>query len=86
MNKAELKHDATAKADSLFVNGSPKFCAFKTPIPLQSNMGSISLMQFSCNDNCPLFKHEKNTVSIFCGSEKIVYLIDDKKDSPIVKM
>jgi len=86
MNKAELKFDDTAKCNSIFVNGKPKFCAFKNPIPLQSNLGALSIMNFSCNENCPLFKQEKNTVSILCGCEKIVYLIEEKKDSSIVKM
>ncbi len=79
MNKADLRPDENTKSNILFVNDTPKFCAWKTPAPMQTNLGGVTLLNFSCNDNCPLLKVENKIVSLYCGCERVQYTLHDKK-------
>jgi hypothetical protein len=80
MNKAELKTDEQTKQTVLFVDEKPQFCGFKTPQIMQTNLGGVNILNFSCGTSCPLFKVEKNCIALHCGCEKVIYtLIDQPK-------
>lgn len=79
MNKAELKRDENAHANILFINDVLQFCAYKTPMPMATNLGGTTILNFSCNDNCPLLKVENKIISLYCGCERVQYTLQETK-------
>lgn len=80
MNKAEIKTDEQTKSDILFVNDAPQFCAYKTPIPMASQLGGTTIFSMPCNTNCPLMKIENKIVSLYCGCERVQYTLETPKN------
>lgn len=38
------------------LDGSPKFCPLKAPVPTQNNLGSLSFIEFPCTSSCACFQ------------------------------
>lgn len=77
MNHATIKTDIDTKQDVLYINGKPQICPYKTPIPVPSQLGGISIMNFSCNTNCPLMKIDENILALYCGCDKIILQLSE---------
>lgn len=60
----------------LFMDGKQSICPKKQPIPMQTNMGGLSLMNLPCTNACPLCAMTESNWEIYCGNQTLIFELE----------